>query len=163
PLPVAPVPEPIPVAATPEVPTPLQPIEEEFILDVPDDLVPAAEVKAPVLEVPQIQVEQQPLTPLPPVVPPPVAAAAQAIVASPVAPTAPPTPVAVPEKATEDILGDFVLDLEQTLGDFIPEPETPALLDADDDPLGIAPPPLPPPKLAVTLAPVPKIAAAQTP
>jgi tetratricopeptide (TPR) repeat protein len=163
PQPVAPAPEPepIPVAAAPAVPASPQPIEQEFILDVPDELVPAVEAKAPVLEIPDIQVEP-PLVAAPaPVAPPPVAAATDpTTVPATAAPTVPSTPPAVPVKATEDILGEFVLDLEQTLGDFIPEPETPALLEADDDPLGIAPLPIQlPPKPAVTQAPPPKLPA----
>ncbi|HEV2989064.1 MAG TPA: tetratricopeptide repeat protein [Candidatus Angelobacter sp.] len=153
PEPVAPAPEPspvpLPVAAVAS--PPLQPVEEEFILDVPDELAPVVEPKAPVLEIASPPVEPQPLSP------PPVVTAAQTPVA------VPPPPPAVPEKAAEDILGDFVLDLEQTLGDFIPEPETPVSLEADDDPLGIAPPVQPPPKVPVVQTPPPKAPAIHTP
>jgi pilus assembly protein FimV len=124
-------PSPPSVPVTPLVSTPSRPAEEEeFILDVPDDLAPAVEAEPPakteakVLDIPSVKPE--PLTPPLPV-PTPVAAPA---------PTAPAASVA-PEKATEDILGDFVLDLEESLGDFIPEPEPQSLLEAESDPLDL--------------------------
>jgi tetratricopeptide (TPR) repeat protein len=85
---------------------------------------PPAKTEAKVLDIPSVKPE--PLTPPLPV-PTPVAAPA---------PTAPAASVA-PEKATEDILGDFVLDLEESLGDFIPEPEPQSLLEAESDPLDL--------------------------
>ncbi len=135
----------VPVAAAPAV---SQPVEEEFILDVPDELAAPVEAES-ILEIPGISPEQAPVSPPPaaatPSIQPPVAAAASA------APPAPPK-----EKATEDILGDFVLDLEQTLGDFIPEPEPRSLLEPEGDVLGISPPaPVAPPKAPEIHAPLP--------
>lgn len=155
--------EPAPAPATPPPPAPVaatpagsQPAEEEFILDVPDELA-AVEAES-ILEIPGIAPDRAPVA-APPAAPPPV---------QPVAAAASTTPPAPPkEKATEDILGDFVLDLEQTLGDFIPEPEPRSLLEPEGDVLGISPPApaaspkapeiqLPPP------APAPVIAVAHT-
>src|SRR5579859_3598143 len=122
---LTPVVAPTPPSAlvTPQVsaPSPLE--EEEFILDVPDDLVPAAEVEGKILEIPGIVVEPEPLTP-----PLSVPAPATPLVA---------VPADAPEKATEDILGDFVLDLEESLGDFIPEPGSQSVLEAEPEPLDI--------------------------
>jgi hypothetical protein len=127
---VAPTPPSIPVSTpvTPVAAAPVPTVEEEFILDVPDELAPAVEAEA-ILEIPGIASAPEPLpAPLP----------ASAPVAAPVvAAAAVPAP---PEKATEDILGDFVLDLEESLGDFIPEPEPPSLLEAEPEPLTMTSP-----------------------
>jgi tetratricopeptide (TPR) repeat protein len=123
--PVVPVPAPAPQppvpvvqAVQPVAPVPVRPIEEEeFILDVPDELAPPAIDDAEILAIdePKVVVEPVPTSPaLPP--PAPAAVASTAAVSQ--------TPAVVPEKTTEDILGDFVLDLEDSLGDFVPEPES---------------------------------------
>lgn len=99
----APVAAPTPPSAPPaRVAPPVE--EEEFILDVPDELGPAVEPEPKILEIPEISAKPEPATPPAPA-PVPVAAAP-----------------AIPEKPTEDILGDFVLDLEESLGDFLPDP-----------------------------------------
>jgi tetratricopeptide (TPR) repeat protein len=154
--PAPPIAAPTPVADIPVVAAPAQPAEEEFILDVPDELTPAVAAEATLLEVPGIAPEPRTLTPPVPA-PTPIQAPVSATAAPPAAPPA------TPQKATEDILGDFVLDLEQTLGDFVPEPEPQSLVEVEDDPLGIAPPvEAPPPRVPTVQAPPPTPTVAAT-
>ncbi|PYP93307.1 MAG: hypothetical protein DMG65_01340 [Candidatus Angelobacter sp. Gp1-AA117] len=148
-------PEPVAVPAVkPEPAPPPEPLVQELVLEVPEEIeVPkaietAAEppktepTLAPPPVKPAVAAPSQPVAPMTP----PVAASTQPVVpagppvAAPIQPVVAPSPQVAANKS-EDVLGDFVLDLEESLGtDFLPvsqaqsvpvsKPEVPSIIPA---------------------------------
>lgn len=181
PIEVAPVhaveaePASVPVAKPEPTPSP-EPVAQEFLLEIPEELEIPELIETPVE--PQATVheliaeeEPEPPKPEPPPAKPAVAAPGQPVVpasapvvaplqpvippsppvAAPIQPVIAPTPQVAATSKSEDVLGDFVLDLEESLGtDFLPvsqpqpvpvsKPQTPSTTPAaaetfDEEPL----------------------------